>query len=597
MTGQELWRAFDAAWYTFAYPVVGRLLQERPTLQSADIYRALGSILRHDPNPFFSETWYTGRYLPVADAIRTGLYKSGFDHFCRDGYPDLAPHWLFDPGYYRQQVAASYRRPFDPAIDGDAYDHFLRIGQHEGLTGHRLFDPDVYLSLAQSDVIAHINQDGPFTTFLHHIRAGDPEPVVSTYFDPAWYLNRYPHVAQEISQGNFTCALHHFLQSPDAALHDPNPRFSERLYRAYFADIRQALRDGHLRSGFEHYLRHGQREARVTFPAGSAGKPDQGIARRPAPVTASFPLRTRQFQDVTFLPVTQDAPGWDNWRFGAFDPDGRSLDAFANDGMAGAIIMPQLAQHPGTFIYGGVLPRHYGHFLLDGLTNLWFLRQRPDLPVLWHWDPAIPDGQWPGWITQLWHLLGLTRHRHLHIRTPVRVQQVILPDPGGMRIHTMHPRQAAALAVHRATGPGHGKRVWLSRQGLPPSLSRLEPEDRIEAALQARGWNVVRPETLPVTEQADIFSTADSVSGVIGSAFHTVLLCAEPSAHLIPVVYRPGAALQFYDVIADARGLRQSFIVPDILPASDTAQGGVAEVRDVTALVEAICQTAGTSPA
>ena len=37
----------------------------------------------------------------------------------------------------------------------------------------------------------------------------------------------------------------------------------------------------------------------------------------------------------------------------------------------------------GTAIYMGVLPRQYGHFILEGLSRAWFAKQRPDLPVVW----------------------------------------------------------------------------------------------------------------------------------------------------------------------------------------------------------------------
>ena len=559
--GSERWRAFDPAWYRFAYAMVDPLLNELPNLQPAAIYHAIGPILAHAPNPYFSESWYLDQYKPVGEFIRKGDYVSGFDHFCRSGYASLAPHWLFNPEYYRQRLALAYRRPHDPAQDGELYDHFLRIGQIQGLSGHWLFEPQLYASTAPYDIVARIRQDGAFTTFLHHIASGEAEPVISLLFDPAWYLDRYPHIADGIRNGQWACALQHYLQSEEALAFDPCPRFSEVKYRAYYTDVQGAIRDGTFRNGFDHYLRHGRQEGRAIFPSEPVDQADDGIPLRPEPITAGFPLRTAEFAGVTFLPVERVETGW---RFGAVADGGRRLDGFPHGGLTAGTVIPAGKLLPGPHVYGGLLVNDFERFVLDGLSRLWFLRQRPDLPVLWQWDATVPDGAWPDWIEQLWRLLGLDRHQHVHIRVPVRVEQVILPDAGRQTQHTMHPMQAGALAVHAGSGSRTGRRVWLSRRSLPDGHKRLEPEDRIETLLQAQGWVVVRPETLAIAAQADIFASAEFVAGCIGAAFHAALLCTQPTAHRI-VVTHPAAALQTHDLVAQARGMRQTYVVPEIM--------------------------------
>ena len=589
--GRERWRAFDPDWYRMAYPIVDELLRSAPGRQPHDLYRSIGPVLGHSPNPYFCEGWYRQRYTVVAEQVRTGAVASGFDHYCREGHGRLAPHWLFDPDDYRHVLEAGLGRPFDPPSDGDLYDHFLRQGQFQGLSGHRLFDPSVYARLAPPDIVHRIGQDGPFTTFLHHCLVGGVEPVVSLDFDPAWYLDRYPRVATDIRDGRWTCALHHFLQAPEAAGFDPNPRFSEMRYRGFHLDVQAVVGDGGFRSGFDHFLRHGRQEERMFFPAGPAGEAVVGVPRPPAAISAGFPLRTARFADVTFLPAQRTREDINPWGHAALAGEGSVIDAFPSgdawDGAGMALAQPV----PGVHIYGGLLPDHYGHFLVDGLTRLWALREQPDLPVLWLWDPLLPAAPEPPWVHQLWELLGLSRHRHVVIREPIRVEQVILPDPGRQSLRTMHPKQAAALGVVPATGPGVGRRVWLSRRGLPSGTGQLEPQAEIETALQSRGWAIVRPEDLPVAQQVDLFATADVVAGCIGSAFHTALLCAEPRAHLLPVL-RPGVDRALFDLVAEARGLRQTYIVPQTTLLHEGGSLSVAMVCDVGAVVEAITDAA-----
>lgn len=119
----------------------------------------------------------------------------------------MAPHRLFDAACYRDRYGSVYGRAFDPDADGNPYAQFLRVGQHQRLSGHWLFDPSVYAALAPCDVTARITGDGPFTTFLCHLQAGGAEPVVSNLFDPDWYLAHYPSVAEAIARGEWVSAL------------------------------------------------------------------------------------------------------------------------------------------------------------------------------------------------------------------------------------------------------------------------------------------------------------------------------------------------------------------------------------------------------
>jgi capsular polysaccharide biosynthesis protein len=158
----------------------------------------------------------------------------------------------------------------------------------------------------------------------------------------------------------------------------------------------------------------------------------------------------------------------------------------------------------------------------------------------------------------------------------------------------LHPKQARALSIRPCTTPSPGNRVWLSRRGLPAELGRVEPEHEIEAVLASRGWTIIRPEDLPVAEQIDLFATAAVVAGCIGSAFHAVLLCAEPRAMLI-MITRPWVPMEYFDAIAAARDLRQVYITPSLKPFDLINQQLVVEAVDPMALADAVCDAAGPS--
>jgi hypothetical protein len=588
IAGQEIWRAFDRAWYWHSHAVVDAVVLTDQSRQPEDVFAELAQSLGHAPNPYFSELWYLARYPGVKQAVLDGHFRSGFDHFCQHGRVDLSPHWLFDPWYYTQQFMQAYGRVFDRALDGDIYDHFLRIGQYRKLSGHWLFDPCVYADLAPIDVALRIRRDGAFKTFLHHIHAGGAEPVVSNLFDPAWYTARYSAVSQELTQGRWVCALHHYLANDDATRFDPNPRFSESAYVGCHAGVAEAVTSKQFRNGFEHFLRHGKDEGQYYAPAGAVETPPPAPQD---PKATSFPLQKRFFDEVIFLPVKEDAGSSTRFSFGVLDRNGEPIRAFDHKWFEMRSGEVPVRREPGIFIYGGVLTDHFGHFLVDGLPNLWFVKEHPDLPVLWHWDPFAPLDPWPSWIDQIWRLLGLDRHRHIHILAPLSVDRVILPDSGMPTIYGLHPKLVRALAVHHCTKPWLGNRVWFSRRALsvePDKSRRTSGEHEVEAILGGRGWTIIRPEDLPVADQIDTFATAEVVAGCIGSAFHAVLLSASPRARLI-LVDRPGIGRAFYDAIARALDLQQGYVLPDLIPYTGGEPGLTFEFADPVEVADNVC--------
>ncbi|MGC8532275.1 MAG: glycosyltransferase 61 family protein [Acidiphilium sp.] len=500
---------------------------------------------------------------------------------------DPRPSWLFDHTHYTTQFLRRYGREFDSSQLGDSYEHFLNIGQFQRLSGHPLFDPDVYQALATYDIICKISRDGPFTTFLRHSRLPGCEPISSTMFDPGWYLKRYPQVLEDIVRGVWTCALHHYLANGAPTAFDPSPNFSECGYLREHPDVSQAVQAKHFRNGYAHFLVYGRDEQRRYFPAGTAERPGiiPGI-----PALRDYPLETSSYSDVTLLPSRRDGSGRYGHSFGVLDSSGFPIADFEHPWFVMRNSSDTPSRDDRTFIYGGVLMDHFGHVIRDSLAHLWFIRERPELPVLWHWiDLPVPHRAWPGWLDQLWRLLGFDQREHVFVSVPLSVAQIILPQSGLVAPDLLHERQVDALAARRiVANVGSRGRLWLSRRGLPTQFGRLEGEDTLEAVLAARGWEILRPETLPVAAQIDLFATAEVIAGCMSSAFHAALLLEAPRAKFL-LIERPGIEKPFYDAVARAKKLQQIYITPMLRPYSNVSAWTTFSLIDAQALADEIC--------
>ncbi len=73
-------------------------------------------------------------------------------------------------------------------------------------------------------------------------------------------------------------------------------------------------------------------------------------------------------------------------------------------------------------------------------------------------------------------------------------------------------------------------KLYLSRSRLPPGCRRLAEEPLLEQELHRRGWSVIYPETLPLTQQLRLLAEAKIIAGCIGSAMHLLMYFGEALA-------------------------------------------------------------------
>src|SRR5271169_428619 len=205
------WAVFDAAWYLATYSDARAELGDADDAAALRFYLEHGQQRGHSPSISFDEAWHLKTHPGAAAAMRDGHAESGFDSYCRAGFRFRSPHWLFQETPYRQR----YPDLRDEALAADGnvngYDHYLKHGSREGRIGHTLFDPAVYRAQLDGSEREKADAVGGYKHYLRHLWAHRPETATSQYFDPVWYLRRYPAVAEAITAGKWLCALHHYL--------------------------------------------------------------------------------------------------------------------------------------------------------------------------------------------------------------------------------------------------------------------------------------------------------------------------------------------------------------------------------------------------
>ncbi|MBC7986271.1 MAG: glycosyltransferase family 61 protein [Sphingomonadaceae bacterium] len=213
------------------------------------------------------------------------------------------------------------------------------------------------------------------------------------------------------------------------------------------------------------------------------------------------------------------------------------------------------AQHVEKAYFAGPMFGHFGHFLLESTARLHRFAEFADHTMLWTgkrrieaWQKAVLELLVPG-------------AEHLVVKRKIECGRLVIADRGFEVGADLAAEQARFLGKYVPREPGGGDRLWLSRANLS-DVGGVEDEPWLEAALADQGWRVISPERLPLREQLEAVGGASVVAGVIGSAFHSVLLLRECRASLRMLARGRGYGAT-YDIIAERLGLDQRiFTVP-----------------------------------
>ena len=286
------------------------------------------------------------------------------------------------------------------------------------------------------------------------------------------------------------------------------------------------------------------------------------------------PLSVESYPDAVVMPAVPFAhPRRQTaFRMGVFDAGGRIVQGSLLQRSYGPVgFAPEppasVRSDPRSAIYAGHLSYHFGHFILESLSRLWFAAQHPDRPIAWACRPEPVPPPWHGWQRQILDVLGV-RNEVLLLTEPTRFRSVDVPEPG-YRVKDFFSRQHADFLAAYPTRPRDPElRVWLSRSGSDSEYRSLHAP-RLEQELADHGWRIVRPEALLVSAQLELLATAGRIAGEQGSAFHLLVLLADVQGLEVDVICRdPGRPAeeqnQNYPLIAQVRGLRQRLhVIPE----------------------------------
>jgi len=195
-----------------------------------------------------------------------------------------------------------------------------------------------------------------------------------------------------------------------------------------------------------------------------------------------------------------------------------------------------------TYIYGGFVHLHYGHFIVNTLPRLWpilrhgigehrilFIGQAT--PADWFRIPFMRD---------FFGALGINSDRIEFVDSPTVIPRLIIPHPSFQEQHFAHRvfgqlcREIGRriIKVNDIESRMNLKPIYLSKNKLTSGVARFSNESILIEKLYKSGFEIVYPELLEPSEQISMMRTRKFIFGTIGSAFHNSVF-SRTSAELV----------------------------------------------------------------
>ncbi len=210
----------------------------------------------------------------------------------------------------------------------------------------------------------------------------------------------------------------------------------------------------------------------------------------------------------------------DSFTGGVFTANGEFVETSLLERGAPAELREPVEYLRGTYIFGGCLFGHFGHFIWESLSRVHAIRQCREYPILF----ISPNDRVYESQKIFFKAIGI-RNEICVVKVPASVEKLVYSDPGS----TVHPAfmsdaQIASLQYFTFSEKSN-ERIWLSRSRLP--FGKVTNERIIEDELEKIGYRIVYPETLPLREQVRLLSTSAIVAGFDGSAFFPLLFATK----------------------------------------------------------------------
>ena len=194
---------------------------------------------------------------------------------------------------------------------------------------------------------------------------------------------------------------------------------------------------------------------------------------------------------------------------------------------------------PGTYFHlDSEYPGLFGHMYTEDIARLWgwelAKRLYPQLRILR--SAEDPENGPAPYELETLRAYGIAEHDIVCIDRPVRAERLVTASQefhnGAVIYVSEHLSETWSRlrdGLRTSSGPRYDK-IFIARPDVKRSCLNSE---QVEAAFASHGFEVLRPELLPLPEQAELFATARVIAGYAGSGMFGMIHCEQPGTRIV----------------------------------------------------------------
>ncbi len=216
----------------------------------------------------------------------------------------------------------------------------------------------------------------------------------------------------------------------------------------------------------------------------------------------------------------------------------------------GPVPEPEGDPIPGTWIFGGMLYNHFGHFLLESTGRLWaraHVGERQDGELFLLKQRVARPNRFIRPMRPMLTLFGARRKRSKGAIVPVRVERLVVAPQafgtGDMAAGSPEYRSFMRRRLKRRVTAEGPERIYISRTRLYSKRGRYFGEAQLETLFQAEGYRIFHPQEHSIAEQAAQYKAAKIIVSSDCSALHLAAFFAEEGNRVAIVLRRPGTLI------------------------------------------------------
>ena len=183
----------------------------------------------------------------------------------------------------------------------------------------------------------------------------------------------------------------------------------------------------------------------------------------------------------------------------------------------------------GEAVYLGFVHNHWGHFLIDFSTRLWFAKEVDKDAKLVFLVKAGQEFSFIPNINRFLELYGIDRQRIIFVNKISRFERLIIPEPS-YQTNLYYSKQYLAMfesIAEKVNYTSHEKKIYFSRGVFKKASLSEFGGTLIDNSFEKARFKKIYPERCTLDEQIGFIRGADIVAGVSGTITHNMLFANE----------------------------------------------------------------------